>query len=296
MGSNEQALLRTICYSDIFDYPLKKHELWRYWTATSPCSVTFFTHFLQDLPEFVQEKQGYFFLKGREAIVSLRLKRKKISLEKKRKAIRVVRLLRYIPSIYLIGLSGSLALENASVNDDIDLFIITKKNTVWVTRLLILGLLQLLGVRRKRGEKNARDKICINMILDENAIISPKRLRDIYTAHEILHLQVLFSRNYMYEKFLWGNLWIKNFFPHILINNVRVSRKLGKHFSLKSFFWVLLGFIETIAFWLQYQYMQKNLSRETVKKHIAAFHPFDYRSQILSLWKERVKNTQKMYS
>src|SRR6185312_7622187 len=132
----------------------------------------------------------------------------------------------YIPTIEFAGLSGSLAMHNAEKDADIDIFIITRPNTLWLTRFLILSLLQLKGKRRAPGKKHAKDTICVNMLLDTKHMAFPKNKRNIYTAHEIIQMKPLLIRNNTYNEFLHKNKWIINFLPHAfptLLPNIKKS-------------------------------------------------------------------------
>ncbi|PJC82439.1 hypothetical protein CO006_03665, partial [Candidatus Roizmanbacteria bacterium CG_4_8_14_3_um_filter_35_14] len=57
-----------------------------------------------------------------------------------------LKLLTLFPQIKLIGLSGSIAMMNASHDDDIDLFIITAKNRLWTGRFLAVTIAFLMGL------------------------------------------------------------------------------------------------------------------------------------------------------
>ena len=68
------------------------------------------------------------------------------------------------------------ALNNAKKNSDIDLLIITSKNTLWTTRIISFALLKFAGFKlRRAGDKNEKDKLCLNMWLDESDLVLKKR-------------------------------------------------------------------------------------------------------------------------
>jgi len=69
----ERAVLETLAYSDVFDYPLRLDELHRYLTASA--SLHDLTECLNQC-EKVDFKDGYYFLKGRDEIVPLRIQRR----------------------------------------------------------------------------------------------------------------------------------------------------------------------------------------------------------------------------
>lgn len=65
-----------------------------------------------------------------------------------------IKLLSLFPQIQLIGLSGTLAMNNAEDKDDIDLFIITAKNRLFTGRFIAIVMSYVLGVRRGREQIN----------------------------------------------------------------------------------------------------------------------------------------------
>jgi len=107
-----------------------------------------------------------------------------------------------------------LAMENSNENDDIDLLIITSKSRLWLTRFLTVILLELVANRRHPADKEVKDKICLNMFLDEGHLEVPKKEQDLFSAHEVCQLKVLWDKNGIYQKFLKANLWSKKFLPN----------------------------------------------------------------------------------
>jgi hypothetical protein len=209
MGLMKKALLQTLAYADIFDYPLKEEEIKKFLIG----QVVTKNQIWPQLSQVVQ-KNGFFFLKGREKIVNLRRKRQKWSQEKIKKAQNVSHWLKLIPTIKMVALTGALAMENAEKEDDIDFLIITAKKRLWLTRLLTVFLVELVAKRRHPYDQVVKDKICLNMFLDEEHLTVPSRERDLFTAHEISQLKPLWDRNETYSKLIQKNLWVKDFLPN----------------------------------------------------------------------------------
>lgn len=289
MDNSEKSILKTIIYSDIFDYPLTQKEIWLFLITASHVSQAFIEKKLRQIP--VIEKVGiYYVLKGRAALVKLREKRLIASKQKMKKATEVARIAMSIPTVYCIGVSGGVAMQNANAQDDIDLFIITKKNTVWMTRLLLLFLLQLLGVRRKRGEISVMNKICLNMIIDESALQFPEKREDMYTAHEIVQLVPLRDRHNTYKLFLSKNKWVKSYLYSAYMQKRSYIRQTESYFSISFGAWILsLPGFEFLARGIQEIFIRKHQTSETIEKNILAFHPLDYRSATVKQYTKRIK-------
>jgi D-beta-D-heptose 7-phosphate kinase/D-beta-D-heptose 1-phosphate adenosyltransferase len=252
----------TILYHDIFSYPLKKDELvkWRAGFSSKKKVKT-------------SSKKGFHFREGREAIISQRFLREKISKEKLKIAKRASKLIGKLPTVKMVGVTGSLAMMNADENSDIDLMIITKNGSLWTTRLLVYGLLKINGFDlRKAGSSIEKNKLCLNMWLDERDLKIKKR--NIYSAHEIAQIRLLLNKNKTYERLLSENEWVLKYWP----NAVRIMKVSENNDSGLSF-----GILEKLAFWLQYRKMRNKITREVVTSTRAFFHPFDWGREISHL-------------
>ncbi len=216
MNQSRQAILQTLAYADVFDYPLTQAEIGRFLISKRKISQE---RVLKEVAVMKREKQivtsrGLFCLPGREKIVALRKKRGEWSQKKLRLARQAVKWLRLIPFIRMVAVTGNLAMLNSDENDDIDLLIVTAKNRLWLTRLLAVLLVELVSSRRRPGEEKARDKLCLNMFLDEDHLSLPQKERDLFSAHEVCQLKVLWERENLYQDFLKKNQWIKTFLPN----------------------------------------------------------------------------------
>ncbi|MEK7072331.1 MAG: hypothetical protein AAB969_02065 [Patescibacteria group bacterium] len=126
----EKSILSTICYFDIFDYPLTLLEVWQWLFTDSPINqkVDLLTvkktledsQYLNDKLSF---KDGFYFLKNRDDIVLTRLKRYVISGNKNKIAKHGVGALKFLPFIKLVGLCNNSGNNNIRADSDIDLFI-----------------------------------------------------------------------------------------------------------------------------------------------------------------------------
>lgn len=290
----EEAILRTLAYSDVFDFPLTKHELWKYLISDKKIEKNKFEKALVGLINFetfdifnarkqVVSQDGLFCLAGKESNIAKRKRNKREVQKKITIAEKAAYYLSFIPTIQYIGISGGLALGNVMREDDIDFFIITKKNTVFLSRFWVLILLELLNLRRKRGQVVAPDKICANFFVDENHLSWPVSKQDLYVAHEIIQMRTLFVKDGIYEKFMGSNNWVNKFFPnnhkkYSTIKSLNQNRYLTLHFlSIFFFLWPFEFIMRTI----QKYYMKNHKTTETVANGLLALHPNDYRMKTM---------------
>jgi len=147
----KKEILATLAYSDIFDYPLTIQEVWQWLIMENLKFKTVLrseillrrkkVKFKNALESLLKEKHcvfkdGFYFLPARETIVAIRRQREEWSEEKIRRAKIVAQILRFIPWIKLIGLTGTLARKNTKKDDDIDLFFIIAQNRLWISCLM----------------------------------------------------------------------------------------------------------------------------------------------------------------
>ncbi len=282
-GNKHEYIIKTLVYADVFDYPLTQVQIWQFIIHNRSISKNHLEKELLDLGTLVKKKNNLFYLNGRENIVSKRTERERYSKKKMIIVNKICSYISFIPSVYFIGVSGSLAMQNAKKTDDIDLFIITQENTLWITRFLVLIMLQFFGVRRHRNTTNTTDSICVNMLLDESVLELPEKQQNLYTAHEVAQVMPIFERNDIYNKFLEANLWVRDYLPNS-IARVKSPESRVKEREKNPLF-----ILEWVAKIIQMWYMEKHKTTETISDSFLAFYPSTYYKKILGLYNQRLK-------
>jgi len=238
----QKSILSTIVYYDTLDYPLTSFEVFKYLVNPlhiSQCVKLSSTHkdFEVDrsakislngvirslenkkVRRFIDEENGFYFLKGREEIIRIRIERQKIADQKWKKAKKIIRWLQVIPYLRMVAVCGSLALNNPRQESDIDVVIVVKNGRIWSTRFFVTALLQLMGKRRHKNF--TKDRICLNHYLTDKSLEIFKSLSNaqIY-AHIIPLLEIKYK---IYEEFQKANAWIKNyllFWPELFVRHL----------------------------------------------------------------------------
>ena len=178
--------LQVLAYFAVFRYPLTKKELSRYAKLEHSCLETKF-HTLKNITPIN------------------RLRRNKTSRQKTFFARRITQSLTKIPFIKFVGLTGAVAANNAEPNDDIDLLIITRSHALWLSRLIVNFYLNLKNLRRKPNSSLTKNKLCLNLWLDQQALKLPRSHQNIYSAFELTLIKPLFDRNNIYKQLLHAN-------------------------------------------------------------------------------------------
>lgn len=283
-NSLRRALFSMLAYFDMFDFPPTKEESIKFLHSSTRISNQNIETILSKTPHIRVQNRLFYFLPTRKKLVEKRMEKEKISERKLQKATKLIKILGLLPTISFIGISGSLAMKNGDEGSDIDLFIISIPNTVWITRFFIWVLLALAFRRRKRNTKG-QDSLCINMLVDRNAVVFFKKRQDIYTAHEIIQVMPIVDKYQTFALFLQKNTWVLEY----LANSFE-----EKETSDNMPFWIeILSFclvpLENALRLFQLWYMKKHQTIEQTTPTFIAFHPHNYRDTIIKEFGKRRK-------
>jgi hypothetical protein len=284
----EKAILKTLAYGDIFDFPMKAWEIHK-WLINRKSSLQEIEKALLSLSNKgkIKNKKGIYYLKSRKGLLSIRQKRREISERRISEARWVIGLLKVIPWIKLVGISGDLAMENSNEKSDIDLFIVSQKNRLYLSRLISLSILGFLGKRRRREDKEdtAAGKFCVNLLVEEDQISFDKK--DLYLAHEILQMKLLWEREGMYSRLLEENSWVFDTLPNWTSSIEReLAHKKRKNVKNKHNY---LDNLNRILGWMQLRYMGGLSGSEQIKSGALYFHPEDKRGWVMAEFQRRLK-------
>ncbi len=263
------ATLKTIIFFDLFSYPLTAYETWRY--------LQYKTDFLsckKHLDNLVKEgriseRETFYYLKNQEKNLEYRNNRYHHSNRKIEIARKMVKLFSFLPSVKFVALSNLIGRHNMRDGSDIDLFIITSKNRLWITRLFCAGLMKLLN--KRPNKKTKRDKICLSFYVDEVNLnledLALKEGDDYYFYYWLTGLYPLFDKGAYHSYLMTKNHWLKNYLPNVdlLLSNQAYTPKLNleqKKNIVSSFGHVIVDFFENICARLQKKIMPKELKEK----------------------------------
>lgn len=204
----EQSILDTVRYFSRFQYPPTIAEIHRYLAIPaseqdiskeiSRLTTTGVVRIEQERVFLVERNYAGYFVRQQDSINLLQHARSYLTN------------LEYIPTIKLIGISGSLSMANGNSYDDIDLFIITQANTIWITRFMVLLYKKVLSWINP----HIANKLCFNLFFSENGLQISKDKQNLYVGHEILQLKVIFNKSGMYHRLLAENKWVNELLPN----------------------------------------------------------------------------------
>ena len=118
----------------------------------------------------------------------------------------------YFSDILMIGITGSVAAGYPKEEDDIDLMIVTKKDSLWITRLLLRLLILIKRIpHRVYGKKENGNEFCFNLWLEEDVLELPESRQNLKNAMDSILMIPILDRGNIYSKFIKSNDWIKKY-------------------------------------------------------------------------------------
>jgi len=225
------SILKVLAWFDLFNYPLTRDEI-----------IFFLDHkadrqeFTRALEQLMEEKMVFrleeFYSLQEDAWLATRRKKGNARAEHLLAiAHRVARVMYHFPFVRGIGISGSLSKTFADENSDIDLFIITRTNRLWIARTamhLFKKLTYLVGKQHW---------FCMNYYIDEEALQITER--NIFTATELITLMPVCG-NGSVSHFFQANDWAKGFYPNYK-ENIPLYKDNGKGYHVKKILEYLLN-------------------------------------------------------
>ena len=204
LSVSERAILRTVLYSSLFDYPLTLRELQQNLLELKmDCdSILEVYRSSPALQRMIECREGFIFPLGREGLVRKRRLRELRSRSILGRHSWILKLIGAIPYTRVVAISGSAAHLNVDSGGDIDLFIVTKGRRVWSVAVTILLLTKLVGQRKI---------VCFNFIVSDDCLVIARQ--DLFNASQIVHLKPLIGED-VYRKFVKLNPFVSEFYPN----------------------------------------------------------------------------------
>jgi hypothetical protein len=293
----EGAVLKTISYFDLFDYPLTRAEIWKYLVGEKINLLETDTAISALVGSGrLQENNGLIFLPGRGSIASTRESRYRHSCRKWRRARRWANVFSGIPGVMLVAIGNTLSYNNAKDESDVDFFIVVRRGNLWRTRIFAAALAAFLRLRPIPGD--SRDKLCLSFfVADDNLDLQKFSISvptDIYLAYWIAQLAPLRGQAGVYESFLSENDWIKAILPNVFGRSAyRGAAGFWKYLfaPLAVLPGSFLKNFQTRRFPLALrEAMRRSDGSVVIGDDVLKFHLNDRRAKIYDEWVRRIPN------
>lgn len=227
--SDNEELLLVLRYFDFFKYPLDKIQLYTF-LSTRIEKIQTLDQTLDFLvaEQKIEEKCGYYALKDIDSLLSNRLKGEKRFRALSGRIEKTSKRLSRFPFIEFVGLSGSLSKGYAPEKSDIDLFIITSKNRLWICRTILHVFKKISFI------KGSQHWYCMNYFVDETALEIEEQ--NYFTAIELATLKPLADKLNFHQKLIENNAhWMNKVLPNYQYKQGSDVKELHVYWLFKIF-------------------------------------------------------------
>lgn len=194
-------LIDSVIYGDVFDSAVTLEELHRY--AREPVGRDELRRLLDEDPELrevVVEESGFFALRDRPGLAEARPARMERARRLQRSGRRVARLIRHVPFVRGLMLTGSSAADSAAANADADMLVIVEPGRLGTVFALLGSLSRLTG----------RRLFCPNFYLCESSL--GFEAESVYVARELAQARGLTGDARALRR---ANPWLTDVFPNL---------------------------------------------------------------------------------
>jgi hypothetical protein len=242
--------------------------------------------------EWVFFHNGFYCLQDNPLPACKRINGNQRAAELLPRAREIGRFLYRFPFVKAIGISGSLSKNYADDRADIDFFVITKANRLWLARTLM-------HIFKKFTFLTGRQHYyCMNYYIDEEALLLEDQ--NIFTAIELKTLLPVCG-DFTFWKFFGANHWSDEWLPACEFR--KQSRKDPKPVFKRFIEWIsnnkLGNFLDTRLMrittrrWkrkaMKGMRNEKGMTMELLTgKHFAKSNPGSFQEKVLALYKEKL--------
>jgi predicted nucleotidyltransferase len=219
---------------------------------------------------------------------------KKVLLKAKAKAHFISK----FPFVAAVGISGSLSKGYYDSDSDIDFFIITQHNRLWICRTLLM-------VYKKIFLFNSRKYFCPNYFISSEQLEIIEQNR--FTATELKTLIPMEGKEY-FESFYENNSWVKSYFNKFNTNLDSISNVKKSYLTLvfEELLYNKLGdaidyFFRSITLrkWkAKFDYLSQEDFEIALKstKNISKHHPSNFQKKVILSLNAKLEEVQHRYN
>lgn len=287
--TTKTGILKWLAYFDIFQHPLTNVEL----AMLCACETTLID---KEVLELEKAQQCFFcdgFVSLNRDISSLINDRRVKELEAQNyfeKLPRYVRLIRRFPFVKGIAISGSLSKNVMYKDGDVDYFIITSENRLWLCRTLLI-------LYKKTVLLNSRKFFCLNYFVDEKNLKIPDE--NLFTAVEIAYLLPVYNVA-IFDQLKAENGWIQKFIPPVNtgISTIQLEKRTNSYLLEKLVQGKLGDTLDTFFMKLTYRRWQRKFPAfpkvkfdQTMRtqRGVSKHHPRDFQAKVLTTYKSKLQ-------
>lgn len=292
-------IIKAVLYFDVFNYPLTTDELYENSAVKIPKEL-----YIKSLNELLENnilkmKDQYVLSNnGHERDIQKRKHGNDGAQAIMPKARKYSRKIASFPFVEAVLLSGALSKNYYDEKGDIDFFIITKPNRLWICRTLLI-------LRYKLLPKNKKKYWCTNYFISSDSLEIPDK--NAFTGTELAFL--IPTINYsLYKSILSKNDWYQQRYPNKLLlpdTHCTDAPATIPKWIFENFFGGKFGkWIDDRLLYVTLKHWQKkypDLAEEDFelqfrsRKNVCKRHTKGFQNKVLKTWEEKQNEYQKMY-
>ncbi|MBI5858366.1 MAG: hypothetical protein HZB42_12050 [Sphingobacteriales bacterium] len=289
----KQAVLKALHYFDIFYYPLTRTEIKKFLCLnTDEVSLSAWLASLE-AERRIFFFNGFYSIQNNSLLSTRRIRGNAAAEKLLRKGIKIGRFLYQFPFVRAVGISGSLSKNFADEKSDMDFFIITKANRLWIARTLMHLFKKFTFIT------GCQHYFCMNYYIDELAL--PLEDKNIFSAIEIKTLLPVCGTAVMND-FFNSNQWADTYLPACSFRKPAASDR-GKPWLKNAVEWLLNKRIGDSVEGFFMQLTQKRWRKKEAEgkrnnkgqmmglisgKHFARSNPGNLQEKVLTAYEERM--------
>ena len=202
------------------------------------------------------------------------------------------------PYVEAVGVSGSLSKGYYDNESDIDFFVITKPNKLWICRTLLMAY-------KKIFLLNSRKYFCVNYFISSNQMEIEEKNR--FTATELKTL-IPMQGKVVFEKFYKDNSWLNEYFSKFepSINAIQDYKKPAFSRLLETIFETGIGNptdavlkMITLKKWKsKFHYLTEADFKVALKttKTVSKHHPSNFQKKVILSLNTKLEEVQSKYN
>lgn len=295
VGSLEKGILLALLYFDIFDYPLTESEV----ADFSPLPVI--GDLKSTLDSLVERKiiyrfDGFYTPRNNHQLIPRRTSGNRLANHHLKIARRISKYISMFPFVRSVLLSGSISKGYMDEQSDIDYFIITAPNRLWIVRTAMAFFRRVLLL-------NSRKYFCTNYFIDSDHLeITEKNM---FTAIEVATLKPMVGAKCIHD-FQSTNKWSDRYLPnHHWQNGIhddgpRPMKRIFESVLSSSLFdkidhWLMN---RSLARWKKkYNHLLTNRDFSVAfesTRSVSRSHPGFYQKKVLSQYELKIREFEQM--
>jgi hypothetical protein len=294
-----EAVIKTLLYFDIFNYPLKKDEILRFLSRQSAQEDVKNALSILTQKEYIFQFDEFFSIQNKQENVQRRISGNEMAVNLLPLAKKKAGLIGCFPFVRAVMASGSLSKGYMDQDSDLDFFIVTEPGRLWIARmLLVLYKRVFLG--------NSHKYFCVNYFVSSDKLEIEEKNQ--FTATELATVIPLYNQK-LYMDLLRSNGWLNRFYPNFIPRPI--SWKKEKQSAIKRLIESGINFFGgrkidewclklTYNRWVKvykdhYSSEDFNIAFKS-RKHASKNHPKHYQKKVTEVLEQKWKSYAEQYN